>query len=122
MYFLEVFVLVSGVYNFMLAFTKASASPTFRTLLKGHTCQAQLYVKRYSISDIPYEDESKCAQWLHELFLEKVSILSFSPHSFIRYSLLRIDSTIILLNMIHSMVLDYQKYLLIEIIPMELFN
>ena len=56
----------------MLAFTKASAPPKFRTLLKGHTCQAQLYVKRYSISDIPYNDESKCAQWLHELFQEKV--------------------------------------------------
>lgn len=84
MNFLElfVFVLVPGVYNFMLAFTKASAIPTFRTLLRGHTCQAQLYVKRYSISDIPYEDEGKCAQWLHELFQEKVSF-SLSRCSFI---------------------------------------
>lgn len=106
----------------MLAFTKASAIPTFRTLLRGHTCQAQLYVKRYSISDIPYEDEGKCAQWLHELFQEKVSFsLSLVVHSF-RYSFSRIDSMIILFNMIHSMVWDYQMSLSIEIIPMQSFN
>lgn len=73
----------------MLAFTKDSASPKFRTLLKGQSCKAQLYVKweekndfrdrkewfylrRIPISQIPYEDETKCAQWLHELFQEKV--------------------------------------------------
>ena len=94
MYFFEifVFVLVPGVYNFMLAFTKASASPTFRTLLKGHTCQAQFYVKRYSISDIPYEDESKCAQWLHELFEEKVS-RSSSLH-ILSFDILHLGSTL----------------------------
>jgi hypothetical protein len=76
----------------MLAFAKDSASPTFRTLLKGHTCNAQLYIKcvyenknkiiishldefyfrRIPISQIPYQDETNCAQWLHELFQEKV--------------------------------------------------
>jgi len=56
----------------MLAFTKESAAPKFRTLLKGHTCQAQLYVKRIPIAQIPYQDEAKCAQWLYKLFQEKV--------------------------------------------------
>ncbi len=44
-YFILLFLLVPGVYNFMLAFTKDSASPKFRTLLKGGSCKAQLYVK-----------------------------------------------------------------------------
>ena len=29
----------------MLAFTKDSAAPEFRTLLRGQSCKAQLYVK-----------------------------------------------------------------------------
>ncbi|CAF4182815.1 unnamed protein product, partial [Adineta steineri] len=62
---------IPGVYNFMLAFTKDSASPKFRTLLKGRKCNAQLYVKRIPVSEIPYEDEKKCGQWLQELFQEK---------------------------------------------------
>jgi len=40
--------------------------------MKGQSCQAQLHVKRIPITQIPYEDESKCAQWLHEIFQEKV--------------------------------------------------
>lgn len=65
----------------MLAFTKDSAAPNFRTLLKGRTCQAQLYVKRIPISQVPYQDEKKCAQWLQELFQEKVFLMkiTFSP-------------------------------------------
>ncbi|CAF1097206.1 unnamed protein product [Adineta ricciae] len=62
---------IPAVYDFMLAFSKDSASPTFRTLLKGESCKAQLYIKRYPIAGIPYEDESKCADWLHHLFQEK---------------------------------------------------
>jgi len=62
---------IPAVYNFMLAFTKDSASPKFRTLLKGHTCKAQLYIKRVPMSEIPYEDEGKCADWLYKLFQEK---------------------------------------------------
>ncbi|UJR37542.1 hypothetical protein I4U23_030244 [Adineta vaga] len=62
---------IPGIYNFMLAFTKDSASPKFRTLLEGRRCKAQLYVKRIPVSQIPYEDEKQCAQWLHELFQEK---------------------------------------------------
>ena len=38
-------VAVPAVYNFMLAFTKDSAVPEFRTLLRGQSCKAQLYVK-----------------------------------------------------------------------------
>ncbi len=67
----------------MLAFTKDSASPNFRTLLGGRTCKAQLYIKRIPISQIPYQDETKCAQWLHELFHEKVSFYSIEENTFI---------------------------------------
>ncbi|CAF3968300.1 unnamed protein product [Adineta steineri] len=62
---------IPAVYNFMLTFTKDSAKPTFRTLLKGHTCKAQMCIRRYPISEIPYDDEKKCANWLQEVFQEK---------------------------------------------------
>jgi len=32
----------------------------------------EFYFRRIPVSQIPYEDEVKCAQWLHELFQEKV--------------------------------------------------
>jgi hypothetical protein len=31
----------------------------------------RFYTRRISVSQVPYEDETKCAQWLHELFQEK---------------------------------------------------
>ncbi|UJR08668.1 hypothetical protein I4U23_012926 [Adineta vaga] len=65
---------IPAVYNFMLAFSKDSAPPTFRTLLRGQSCKAQLYIKRFPISQIPYEDELQCSKWLHQLFQEKDSI------------------------------------------------
>jgi len=62
---------IPAVYNFILAFTKDSAPPKFRTLLKGHSCKAQLYIKRLPVTEIPYEDEAKCADWLYKVFEEK---------------------------------------------------
>jgi len=62
---------IPAVYNFMLAFSKDSAPPKFRTILQGKSCKAQLYIKRVPTTDIPYEDEEKCAEWLHTLFQEK---------------------------------------------------
>ena len=77
----------------MLAFTKDSAPPSFRTLLQGRSCKAQLYVKRIPISQIPYEDETKSAQWLQKLFQEKVnhffSIQIHLPKNLISGSYLR---------------------------------
>ncbi|CAF4341198.1 unnamed protein product [Rotaria sp. Silwood2] len=43
--------------------------------------QGKVYFKRIPISQIPYEDEVKCAQWLHELFQEKDRIYDH----FVRY-------------------------------------
>ena len=37
----------------MLAFSKDSASPNFRTLLKGRSCKAQLYIKLVEIDKGP---------------------------------------------------------------------
>ncbi|CAF1140090.1 unnamed protein product [Rotaria sp. Silwood1] len=62
---------IPGVYNFMLGFSKDNPSPTFRTLLKGHSCKAQLYIKRTHTPEIPYEDETKCGEWIHKTFQEK---------------------------------------------------
>jgi len=30
------------------------------------------YYRRVPTSDIPYEDEEKCSEWIHKLFQEKV--------------------------------------------------
>ena len=121
--------LVPAVYNFTLAFTKEGAPPTFRTLLRGQSCRAQLHIKlagrsdpslfvssicrRISVSEIPYQDETKCNDWLHQLFQEKVPPY---PHSPACCQLLppvaRIECTIISSNTIHSTVsasLDYRS-------------
>ena len=45
LFYYLVFFLVPAVYNFMLAFSKDSAPPQFRTLLRGGICKAQLYIK-----------------------------------------------------------------------------
>ncbi|CAF3236758.1 unnamed protein product [Rotaria socialis] len=72
---------IPAVYNFMLGFTKDSAPASFRTLLKGHSCKAQLYIKRHPTSQIPYEDEAKCGEWIQKLFQEKDRIYdSFVQH------------------------------------------
>lgn len=55
----------------MLGFTKDSAPATFRTLLKGESCRAEVYVERTPITQIPYQNEEKCAECLHKLFQEK---------------------------------------------------
>jgi len=75
----------------------------------------EFYFRRIPISQIPYQDEAKCAQWLHELFQEKVlfkyRLLYFSLEGNAFFYLFRIVYMIILFRMIHSMVLEYQKLL-----------
>ncbi|CAF4382987.1 unnamed protein product, partial [Rotaria sp. Silwood2] len=51
-----------AVNNFMLGFSKDRASPILRTVLNGHSYKAQIYLKRVSMSEIPYENNEKCAQ------------------------------------------------------------
>ncbi len=31
-----------------------------------------IFCRRIPMSEIPYEDEAKCADWIHKLFQEKV--------------------------------------------------
>ncbi|CAF1000759.1 unnamed protein product [Rotaria sp. Silwood1] len=62
---------IPAVYNFMLGFSKDSAAPKLRTLLNGHSCKAHMYLKRIPMSEIPYQDDEKCAEWIHKLFQEK---------------------------------------------------
>ncbi|CAF0861640.1 unnamed protein product [Didymodactylos carnosus] len=68
---------ISGVYNFTLAFTPDSAPPLLTTLIKGQACKAECYIKRIPVTEIPYEDEKKCAEWLHKLFQEKDQIYDY---------------------------------------------
>ena len=126
---------VPAVYNFMLAFTKDSAAPEFRTLLRGQTCKAQLYVKyanqantfivtltippfrRIPISQVPYQDEATCAQWTQDLFVEKVkSIPTLETHldPFVR----RIACIITSFSMIPSPVSVCRKFLSVGTTPM----
>jgi len=68
---------IAGVYNFQLGFTKESAKPTLRTLIRGQSCKAELYVKRTPIDNIPYDDDEKCGAWLHKKFQEKDEIYDY---------------------------------------------
>ena len=64
--------------------------------------------RRTPISQIPYEDETKCTEWVHELFQEKVHTLKRSGFvSRLRFS--RIVSMIILPTTIRSRVLVFPK-------------
>ena len=104
-----------------MGFSEASALPTFRTLLRGQSCRAQLHIKlagrsdpslfvssicrRISVSEISYQDETKCNDWLHRLFQEKVPPYPHSPLvANCSLPVARIECTIISSNTIHSTV------------------
>jgi len=64
---------VTGVYDVNVAF-QTPKNPELSNLLVGHPCHAEAFVRRIPTTDIPYEDEQKCAQFIHTLFQEKDKI------------------------------------------------
>jgi len=97
---------ITGVYDITVAF-QTPKNPELSNLLIGHRCQAEAFIRRIPVSEIPYDDEEKSAQFIHKLFQEKVMIL-FYKIFFISSLILfiRIKSSNILSNMEHLMVLE----------------
>lgn len=44
-------------------------------IINGEPIYGQMVIRRIPIKDIPIDDESKCSEFLHKLYEEKVSIL-----------------------------------------------
>lgn len=98
---------IASVYDITVAF-QTPKHPELSNLLVGQRCQAEAFIRRIPLSDIPYENEGECSQFIHELFQRKVSkknLFSFFLNEF-SYHFSRIKFFNILLNMEHLLVLE----------------
>ena len=59
-----------------MGFTKTGAEPTLLSIIKGRPCRAEIFVRRFPISQIPTDTEG-CDQWVHNLYQEKDRIYDY---------------------------------------------
>ncbi|CAF0837496.1 unnamed protein product [Rotaria sp. Silwood1] len=64
---------ITAIYDITVAF-QTPKSPDLSYILKGQQCQAESFIRRIPISEIPYDDDEKSAQFIHKLFQEKDKI------------------------------------------------
>jgi lysophosphatidic acid acyltransferase/lysophosphatidylinositol acyltransferase len=62
---------ITGVYDITVAF-QSPKNPELSNLLIGQRCQAEAFIRRIPVSEIPYNDEEKSSEFVHKLFQEKV--------------------------------------------------
>ncbi|CAF3779287.1 unnamed protein product [Adineta steineri] len=67
---------ITGIYDLNIGFKKNGAEPTLRSIMKGRSCQAEIFVRRTSISEIPKDTEG-CGNWVHKLYQEKDQIYDY---------------------------------------------
>jgi len=67
---------ITAVYDITVAF-QTPKNPELSNLLIGDRCQAEGFIRRIPISDIPYDDEEKSAEFVHKLFQEKDKIFEY---------------------------------------------
>ncbi|CAF3362079.1 unnamed protein product [Rotaria socialis] len=67
---------VTAVYDITIAF-QTPKNPELSNLLIGQRCQAEGFIRRIPISEVPYDDEEKSAQFVHKLFQEKDQIFEY---------------------------------------------
>merc|ERR1712142_1239738 len=48
--------------------------PTFKNILNGKPCYAQMYLRHYKLDDIPSDTDEQCSEWLLNLYREKDEI------------------------------------------------
>ncbi|CAF2961015.1 unnamed protein product, partial [Rotaria sp. Silwood2] len=65
-----------SVYDITVGFKKTGAEPTLISILKGRTCQAEMFIRRFPISEIPTDTEGS-SNWIHELYREKDKIYDY---------------------------------------------
>ncbi|CAF4969798.1 unnamed protein product, partial [Rotaria sp. Silwood1] len=71
---------VQSISDVTVGFKKTDVKPTLLSILKGCACQAELFVERFPISEIPTDTEGS-SNWIHELYREKNKIYD----SFVQY-------------------------------------
>ncbi|CAF4227221.1 unnamed protein product [Rotaria magnacalcarata] len=67
---------VEALYDITLGFKKTGAEPTLLSIIKGRSCQAELFIRRIPISEIPTDTEGS-SNWVHELYREKDKIYDY---------------------------------------------
>ncbi|CAF1052840.1 unnamed protein product [Rotaria sp. Silwood1] len=67
---------IAAIYDLTIGFKENGAKPTLLSILKGRSCQAEIFVKRIPVSEIPQDTEG-CNNWVHELYQEKDKIYDY---------------------------------------------
>ncbi|CAF2446903.1 unnamed protein product [Rotaria sp. Silwood2] len=67
---------ITAIYDLTVGFKENGAEPTLLSILKGRSCQAEIFVKRIPVSKIPQDTEG-CNNWVHELYQEKDKIYDY---------------------------------------------
>ncbi|CAF2092382.1 unnamed protein product [Rotaria magnacalcarata] len=67
---------ITGIYDLTVGFKNNGAEPTFLSILKGRSCQAEMFIRRIPISEIP-KDTQGCSDWVHKLYGEKDKIYDY---------------------------------------------
>ena len=74
--FLPKLCLVTGVYDLTIGIKKSRPESTLLSIIKGRPCQAEIFVRRFPVSDIPKDTEGS-GEWIHQLYREKDEIFEY---------------------------------------------
>lgn len=65
---------MGAIYHIVLAFSPDEKhKATFFSLMNGNKITAHLYIRRIPFEEVPEDDEG-CAQYLRDMFVEKVNL------------------------------------------------
>lgn len=103
---------ISAIYDITVAF-QTPTNPELSKLILGHRCQAEAFIRRIPVENIPYDSEEQSAAFIQKLFQEKVKIFISRQKKRIEF---RIKHLHILLNMEHLLVLE----ILVPIFPVNI--
>ncbi|CAF4401389.1 unnamed protein product [Rotaria sp. Silwood2] len=67
---------ITGIYDLTVGFKKSGAKPTLLSIIKGRSCQAEIFVRRIPLTEIP-KDTNGCNNWVHKLYAEKDIIYDY---------------------------------------------
>ncbi|CAF4261922.1 unnamed protein product [Rotaria sp. Silwood2] len=83
---------ITGIYDLTVGFKKSGAKPTLLSIIQGRSCQAEIFVRRIPLTEIP-KDINGCNNWVHKLYAEKDIIYDyFARHdTFEGYDLARAE-------------------------------
>lgn len=68
--------LVTGIYDLTVGFKNTGADPTLLSILKGRSCQAEMFIRRIPVTEIPKDTEGS-SNWVHKLYREKDEIYDY---------------------------------------------